>query len=121
MIPARSRSRSRLESSPRDRPGAPSAISLKVWQPTRMFLRMIMVQRSARSSDVGPMGQYSPQLLQPPAAPRGTALTSAKAKLDGLVPPTVSTARMHDGGDDIAAHAPRAWVTSRPWGWLVHG
>jgi hypothetical protein len=50
--PARSRSRNRFESRPRDRPGAQSAISLKVRQPRMTMLRRMMIdQRSARSSE----------------------------------------------------------------------
>jgi hypothetical protein len=51
----------RLESKPRDRPGAPSAISLKVRQPRMTMLRrMMMDQRSASSSDARAIGQYWP-------------------------------------------------------------
>jgi hypothetical protein len=49
-----------LGEQPPGQAGAPSAISLKVWQPTRMLRRMIMVQRSDRSSDDRAMGQYCP-------------------------------------------------------------
>ena len=59
--PARSRSRSRFDSSPRDRPGAPSAISLNVRQPRMTMLRRMMIdQRSASSSDALAIGQYWP-------------------------------------------------------------
>lgn len=59
--PARSKSRNRFDSRPRDNPGAPSAISLKVLQPMRTMLRRMMkVQRSANSSDARAIGQYWP-------------------------------------------------------------
>jgi hypothetical protein len=57
-MPARSNSRSLLVSSARDSPGAPVAISLKVWQPSSTFRTMIGVQRSARTSEALAMGQY---------------------------------------------------------------
>lgn len=60
MTPARCSSRNRFESSPRDRPGAPSAISLKVLQPMRMLRRMMMDQRSANTSAARAMGQNCP-------------------------------------------------------------
>ena len=50
-----------LGEQPARQPGAPSAISLKVLQPTRTMLRkMIKDQRSANSSDARAIGQYCP-------------------------------------------------------------
>jgi hypothetical protein len=61
ITPARSKSRNRFESRPRDSPGAPSAISLKVLQPIRTMLRKMMKDhRSANSSDARAIGQYCP-------------------------------------------------------------
>jgi hypothetical protein len=61
ITPACASSRNRLDSSPRDRPGTPSAISLNVRQPKITMLRRMMIdQRSASSSDARAIGQYCP-------------------------------------------------------------
>jgi hypothetical protein len=57
ITPARSSSCSRRVSSARESPGAPAAISLKVWQPNRMVRTMIGVHRSARTSEPRAIGQ----------------------------------------------------------------
>jgi hypothetical protein len=61
ITPAFCSSRNRFDSRPRDKPGTPSAISLKVLQPKITMLRRMMIdQRSASSSDARAIGQYWP-------------------------------------------------------------
>jgi hypothetical protein len=60
MTPARSSSRSRLESRPRGIPGAPERISPNVEHPRSRLRTMTGVQRSARISDALATGQNWP-------------------------------------------------------------
>src|SRR4029450_2039799 len=83
ITPARSSSRRRFESSPRESPGAPTAISLNVRQPTMTMFRMMMKdQRSGRSCEALATGQYWPYVRMPTGCHRGAVVASSDSELD---------------------------------------
>src|SRR5215212_12275801 len=59
----------------------------------RMLRRMMVVQRSARSSDVRAMGQYCPYVLMSAACHRGATGASSSSELDGLGPTDPNSSR----------------------------